>query len=107
MVINDLNVIRITALPKKADAPLVIYSDAVAASALSAKLFQVIRGRHSQGIQFTSGIKHHELSPGLLGDVMRYPPRNFTLENLFSILAFKALDHRDSIPHGIVNVKRY
>jgi len=77
------------------------------ASALPAKLLQMIRGRYSQGIQFTSSIEHQQLPAGLLGDVMGYSPRHFALKYLFSLLAFEGLDHGDSIARGVINVKRY
>ena len=48
VVIHDFDVINMTVAPCKANAPLVVYSDAVLAFAVTAELFKTIRGRHTQ-----------------------------------------------------------
>ena len=47
MVIDNFYPVRIGACPTETDAPLIIYADAVLASAAALQRFQSVPGRHS------------------------------------------------------------
>ena len=62
MVINNFNGVGITVFPDEADAPLVIYPDAVLADAIASQRFQSIGGWHSHIIQSFRAMELHQLA---------------------------------------------
>jgi hypothetical protein len=64
MVINDFDFIRIAISPLKTDAPLVVYPNAVLASAIARKLLQTTTRGRTKIVQTRRGIKHYELPVG-------------------------------------------
>ncbi len=62
MIVSYLDRIRIAVTPLKANAPLVIDSNAVLARALAFKLFQAVAWRDPQVLQAVGRIKHKKLS---------------------------------------------
>jgi len=60
MVINDLDVIRITVFPRKADAPLLVDPDAVLAFSVMMQCFHVIRRWDSQSLKKARCIENLE-----------------------------------------------
>jgi len=51
MVINDFNIIGISTLPSKTDAPLIVDTDAPLAFPISGKPFQTVGGRNAEEIK--------------------------------------------------------
>jgi hypothetical protein len=62
VVIHDLDVVCIATAPSEADPPLVVYPNAVLASATTAQRFQAVPGRYKKIIQLLRRIEHPELS---------------------------------------------
>ena len=60
MVINDLNVVRITVFPDKADAPLLVDPDAVLAFSVMIQCFQMIGRWNPQGLKNARRIDYLE-----------------------------------------------
>ncbi len=48
VVVDDLDVISVAIGPVEADAPLVVYSDAVLTGSVTAQLFETVARRHTQ-----------------------------------------------------------
>ena len=59
MVINNFNGVSFAVFPGEADAPLVIYPDAVLPGPVAFHGFQAIGGRHSHIIQSFSPVELH------------------------------------------------
>jgi len=51
VIIDDFNVVNISAIPNEADAELIVNTDAVLAIAVASKRFQAIAGRSLQILQ--------------------------------------------------------
>jgi len=64
MIINDFNIVGITALPDKANAPLVIDSKTVLPISFSFQRFKMIGGRDTQRSESRCGIQHLQLDCG-------------------------------------------
>ncbi len=64
VVVHDLSVVRIAAVPSEADPPLVVDPDAALARAITAQPFQTVPRRHTKIVQLRRSIQHPELSQG-------------------------------------------
>ena len=61
MVIDDFDIVGISSVPSKADAPLVIDADAVLAGAVALQRLQTVAGRNAQIVQSCRGIQLSQL----------------------------------------------
>jgi len=64
MIIHNLDVKRIFALPAEAEPPLVIDAEAVLAGAVSFQGFQPVAGRQHQVAQFPRAVQLRQLPKG-------------------------------------------
>jgi len=58
MIVDDLYIIGVSIMPPKANAPLIVNSDAVLSQSVSAQRFQPISGRHSERMEVWRRINH-------------------------------------------------
>jgi hypothetical protein len=96
VVVHDLDLVRIAAVPPEADPPLIIDPDAVLACAITAQPFQAIPRWHAKIVQPRRGIQHPELSQGHFLHPRSEPANRPTVEQPIGFPVSEALDH--SVP---------
>ncbi len=64
MIVGDFHVVRVLAVPSKADAELVVDADTVVASAVSFQCFESIAWREPQFFESRGGFKLSEFAEG-------------------------------------------
>ncbi len=74
MIISDLNVYRVAFFPRKANAPLVIYADAIVPRPITGQFFQPVRRGDAKIINALCIINHTQLSQGNLLNIGRQFP---------------------------------
>lgn len=77
MVIHNFHVVGISVVPAKTNAPLVVDSDAVLASAIAFQRFEPISRRRQQLSNFCGCMKNEQLSTRDTLDVLRKSPGNW------------------------------
>jgi len=107
MVINDLDVMRITAFPNKADTPLLIDPDTVLPFSVMMQSLKVVGRRNSQGLENARGIENLELDHRRSLDRLRQPAGEPPGKKLLSLLAFERLDHGNMLSRMDIIVKGY
>jgi hypothetical protein len=107
MVINDLNVIRITAFPNKTDAPLLIDPDAELPFSVMMQSLKVVRRWNAQGLKNARCIEHLELDHRRPLDRLRQLGGEPSVKKLLGLLAFERLDHGNMLSLTDIIVKGY
>ncbi len=107
MVIYNLCLVRMTALPPRADAPLVVDSNAVLALPVSLEGLQVVAGRHSHLPHLGGRVEGEELPSRAPLNRRREPADQFSLEQPISLCARKAQNHRDILTPCVNSVKQH
>ena len=93
MVVDDLDVMRVTADPAEANPPLVVYPDAVLTKPISGQLLQTVRGWNSEIDEAGSGVQHQQFSKSDPVKIRWQPLDSFPSEKSFGIRVTKAPDH--------------
>jgi hypothetical protein len=106
MVIDDLDIERVSVLPFEADAPLLINADAVLALAITFQPFELIRRRNHQIAQIAGTVQILQSLARSLLDPTIERSYELTLENRLGVLAPEGPDHRITITLRVINVKR-
>jgi hypothetical protein len=106
MIVNDLNVRRVTVTPPETDPPLLVNPDAVLAFAIAFQGLELIRAWNKKVLQISSRIQLLQLHQRPLLNVARKPLGVLATPDSLSLLATKGLDHRNIVTRGISNVKR-
>jgi hypothetical protein len=107
MVINDLNVVRITVFPGKADAPLLVYPDAVLAFPVMVQCFQMIGRWNPQSLKNARCIDHLEFDDCRTLYILRQFCGELSIKELFGFLAFEGFDHGSMLSRKDIIVKGY
>jgi len=71
MVVDDLNLERVTLPPLKANAPLIVHADAVLAPAISLQRLQPVPRERRKRSELGRGVKHVELAKGCALDSLK------------------------------------
>lgn len=71
MIIDDFNIIGVTAFPSKTNTPLVVDADAPLTGSIAAQLFQPVGGRYAQVSKGDCIVDHAKLAQGDLMDIRR------------------------------------
>jgi hypothetical protein len=92
MIVNNLNVVGVTASPEETDAPPVIDADAVLTPTVAFERFQAVTWRNQQVLKGSSAVEIQQLSPrdSLKGSEARHVQVG---EQCFRFLASKGADH--------------
>jgi hypothetical protein len=106
MVVDDLDIVGIAALPAKADTPLIVDADTVLASSIAGKLLEPIGRRDPQVVHRFCRVQDQELAKRDPLDP-RELPRKSALKDPLGLATAEALDHCEVIPSGVIIVKRY
>jgi hypothetical protein len=89
MVIGNFNVSRVAILPDKANAPLIVYANAVLPGSVATQFFQPVCRRYPQIANTPRIIDHAQLSQGNLLDIGRQFPRPFSNIYFVCLVVFK------------------
>jgi hypothetical protein len=95
MVVDDLDVERITGPPTEAHTPLLIYADAVLARPVTFELLEAVARRNSQIVDNGRCIEHPEFPKRNALDPRPKPPDGFAPEQALSVSVLEALDHAE------------
>ena len=93
MIVDDLDVVRVGSEPAKADAPLIVDSDAVLASPVPGEFLKAIRGGGAEVEEAGRGIKHDEFAKGNSLKVRRHSANPLPFEKALGVGVAKAADH--------------
>jgi hypothetical protein len=94
MVIHNLNIERVRALPDKAHSPLIVDADAVLSGPGSGELLKAISRGNSQILKPFSGVQDEELLERRSLDGWREPPRALAKEDGLSVAVAEGAYHR-------------
>jgi hypothetical protein len=107
MVINDLNVVRITVFPDKADAPLLVDPDAVLAFSVMMQSFQMIGWWNPQGLKNARCVDYLKFDHCRTLYILRQFCGEPSIKELFGFLTFKGFDHGSMLSLKDIIVKGY
>jgi len=107
VVINDLYIIGVIALPCKADAPLPVYPDAVLPLSVATQRLQIIGRGDTQRFKDGCGVQHIEFYDRSSLNSLRQLGRKLSVKKLFSFLALEGLDHKFILSRRDIIVKGY
>jgi hypothetical protein len=93
VVIHDLDVMRITGLPREAHPPLVVDPDTVLPFAIALQRFEVVAWVRLQVLESASPVQVQELPTGSPFDGPETPDRN-VIEERLDIQVAKGANHR-------------
>jgi hypothetical protein len=62
VIVNDLNLVGIAILPAKADAPLLVYANAVPAGSIAPEFLQSISRRYAEVVELLGRVHHHKFA---------------------------------------------
>ena len=94
MVVHDLNVVRVFALPAEANPILIVHSDAVLAGAVAPQWLKPVAGRQLQVAQLLRAIQLRELAERHPLDLRRQAVISAALPQTLSFPTGKADNHR-------------
>ena len=97
VVIDDLHIVGVTIYPAEADAPLVIYPDAVLALEVTFERFKPVGWRNPQIVQGDGVVEHTQLATRHGLDIGRQPPGWRSAPDLFGFLVGEVPDHHATI----------
>jgi hypothetical protein len=97
----------VSAIPPKANPPLIVDAYAVLTFAISCKRLQVIARRNAQIPNVFRCFNHRQLPERALLNVRRKRCYAFPLEQALRVPASERLNHRQIITAPVMNVKRY
>ena len=93
VVVDDLDVVCVAIAPTKADAPLIVDTDAVLAGTVALELLQAVTRRHSQVFDRLSRVDRDELSEHHATQIGGESADGVACEQALSVPVGKALDH--------------
>ena len=93
VIIDDRNGVCISALPAKADAPLIIHANAVLPRAIALQLLQAIAGWHAKIVQAFRRVYDHELAQHRTLQLGGETSNPRSLEQSLGVSIGEALDH--------------
>jgi hypothetical protein len=93
VIVHNLNVVRVPFLPAKANAPLVIYPDALLPKPVASQRLKPIAWRDGHLPQFRGSVEHEELPTGCPLDCGRQAPGADCPEDLLCLRASEAQNH--------------
>ena len=102
VVIHDLHVESIAAVPDETDPPLVVDANAVLTGPIPAQRFQAVGRWDPQVVQSLCVVDHAQLTPGHWLDVLGQTPRALAPPDLLGLLAPAALDHEPTITLDVI-----
>ena len=96
MIIHDLDVVRVSLVPDKADAPPVVDAEAVLPGMIALQSLEPIARRRSEIAQLRCAVQLAQYAPGDSFDGAKALAAQALMKAL-GLLAAKRLDHRKSV----------
>jgi hypothetical protein len=96
VIVDNLDIVRVSVLPPKADAPLVVDANAVLTLSVTAQRFEPIAGRDAQVLKRACSMQVQELSPCLPLDRAK-PGDEFIVKEPGRVAVIKRSYHPRSI----------
>ena len=93
MIISDFDLIGIALLPREADAPLLIDTDAPLTFTVSAKFLKMVTRRDAQRLQARRSVEDIKFTFRRSLNLYRNSPRMKTRKDLSSLLVRKRFNH--------------
>lgn len=106
MIVNDLDIERVSVFPLEADAPLLIDPDTVLALAIAFQRFQLIRRRNHEIAQIGGTVQILQFLTRPLLYLAIKSLHELTVEHRLCVLVPEASDHSRTITLCVINVKR-
>lgn len=106
VVIDDLDVVRVTVTPPEADSPLGIDPKAVLAPPIAAQRLELVGRRNRQVLQISRGIDLLQLHQRASLNFARQSPGVLAAPNLLGFLATEGFDHWRIVTSYVSTVKR-
>src|SRR6185369_12584034 len=107
VVINDLDVTGIIALPYKTNAPLLVDPDTMLPLPVAAQRLQIIRRRNTQRFKDSCRVQDLQLYRRSSLNGLRQLCGELPVKELFSLLVFERLDHKEILSRRDIIVKGY
>lgn len=92
MVVGDFDTVG-AFVPDEADAPLVVYADAVLSFAVPRQFFEAVAWGDAQVVDVPSGVDELHLDPGLFGELVAEPLDEVEVEDRFGVAVLERVDH--------------
>jgi hypothetical protein len=92
VIIDNLDVVRITVTPNKADAILIIDANAVLTLATSTESLKAIAGKNAKVVELMRGLQLRQLPLDYPSDLLK-PLGALTIKESFGFLAAERTDH--------------
>jgi len=93
MIVNDLDLVRITISPPKADPPLVVDPNAMLSRAIAFELLEPVPWRHAEIVEHLGGVHGDQFAEHRAQKLGGIAPNALTLEQGFGMPIGEALDH--------------
>jgi hypothetical protein len=93
MIVNNLNIPRVTLAPSKTNPPLVVDADAVLARPATAQFLQTIRRRTPQVQQVCGGVQSIKTAQCGLADWLAPTQGLLVIKHLLGVPAFETPNH--------------
>lgn len=95
MVIDRFDVVCVTGMPTKADAPLIIDADAVLACSVSLEFLEAVARWHSQVLELIGRVHQAQLAQHESVQLCREASNGFAAKESLRVPIGEALDHRE------------
>ena len=105
MVIHHLNVFGIGACPAKADAKLIVHTDAVLTGPAALQGFETVAGRNAEVVDPACDLQLPQLAPRYVFNLLKALNPVPAGEGL-GVGILEGYDHLNIVTHGVINVKR-
>jgi hypothetical protein len=93
VVIDDLDLVRVSCFPPKADPPLIVHSDAELTCTITSQLLKPVPWWDSQIFQAFGRIEYQKLAQHRALEIRGKPPGSFSREKPGRIPVGEAADH--------------
>jgi hypothetical protein len=93
MIINNLNIVRISVLPFETDSPLIVNANAMLSFSVPRQSFKIVSRRGFKVLNCGTPIQHPELSKCDLLNIVWQLFGKLPMEYLFSFTALEAFNH--------------
>jgi hypothetical protein len=93
VVVNDLNLVGIAILPPEADAPLLVYANAVLAGSIAPELLQSIPRRHPEIVELLGRVYRHKFAQHRALETRRIASDGHASEQTLGIAIGETVDH--------------
>jgi len=95
MIVNDLDIVRVSVFPAEADPPLIVDPNAMLSGAIVSQLLEAIAGWDPKVVQLLSRIDGNQLAEHRALKLRRKPTDLFSSEKPLGVAIAEAVDHAE------------